>query len=222
MNAAIQACIFDLDGLMVNSEELSLVAWRRVLAPFGKSLNEQEYFALIGQDSQASTEQVIRALGIPLSWEQLARAHWQELIAIIQRDLEPRPGLIELVSVLSQAGFPLAIASNSPSDYVEQAVQAIGLRAAFRCVIGRDQVARGKPAPDVYLAAAAGLGAEPARCLAFEDSPTGLQAALAAGMRCIVVPNERLPRADFTGAYRRCASLTAVPEALGDLLKPPA
>ncbi len=221
MNLDTQAFVFDLDGLMVNSEELSLVAWRRVLAPFGKYLEEQDYFALIGQDSRASADQVILGSGIPLSWDQLSRAHWQELISIIDQDLEPRPGLIDLVSAIVRAGYPLAIASNSPSDYVEQAVKAIGLRALFGCVIGRDQVAQGKPAPDVYLAAAACLSVLPSQCLAFEDSPTGLQAALAAGMRCIVVPNDHLPDGDFTGAYLRCENLAAGLAALGDLLNSP-
>ncbi len=219
MNLDVEAFIFDLDGLMVNSEELSLIAWRRVLAPYGKSLDEHDYFVLIGQDSRASTQQVIDSSGIPLNWDQLAQAHWQELISIIDRDLEPRPGLIDLVEGIVRTGYPLAIASNSPSDYVKQAVKAIGLSESFGCVVGRDQVAQGKPAPDVYLAAAACLSVLPARCLAFEDSPIGLQAALAAGMRCIVVPNDHLPNADFTGAYLRCETLDAAHVALNGLLK---
>lgn len=221
MNLDVQAFVFDLDGLMVNSEELSLIAWRRVLAPFGKNLEEQDYFTLIGQDSRASADQVIRGSGIPLSWDQLAQAHWKELKSIINRDLEPRPGLIDLVTAIGQSGYPLAIASNSPSDYVGLAVKAIGLGASFGCLVGRDQVAQGKPAPDVYLAAAACLSVLPTHCVALEDSPIGLQAALAAGMRCIVVPNDHLAGGDFTGAYLRCESLEAVEAALGDLLKRP-
>ncbi len=219
MDLDVQAFIFDLDGLMVNSEDLSLMAWRRVLAPYGKSLDEHDYFVLIGQDSRASAQQVIESSGIPLNWDQLSQAHWQELISIIERDLKPRLGLIDLVQDIVKSGYPLAIASNSPSDYVEQAVKAIGLRESFGCVVGRDQVTQGKPAPDVYLAAAACLSVVPTRCLAFEDSPTGLQAALAAGMRCIVVPNDHLPHADFTGAYLRCETLDAVHAALDGLLK---
>lgn len=214
----VKAFIFDLDGLMVNTEELSLVAWRRILAPYGKNLDEKDYFVLIGQDSRASAKHVIDSLGIPMTWDQLAQAHWHELISIIKRDLGPRPGLIDLVNGLVKSGYPLAIASNSPSDYVEQAVKVIGLREFFSCVVGRDQVAQGKPAPDVYLAAAQCLSIAPACCVAFEDSPTGLQAALAAGMKCIVVPNDHLPHADFTGAYLRCETLVAAQAALNSLL----
>ena len=218
MDLIVHGFIFDLDGLMVNSEGLSLQAWRRVLAPYGRSLEEADYFVLIGQDSQASAAHVIERLGVPLTWEQLAQAHWHELMAVFDRELRPRPGLLALVGALVGAGYPLAIASNSPSDYVQQALAAIGLRETFQCVIGRDQVARGKPAPDVYLAAAAGLNLPPAECLAFEDSPAGLQAAVAAGMRCIVVPNEHLPHADFTSAYLRCENLALAQAALAGLL----
>lgn len=217
MNLDIQAFIFDLDGLMVNSEELSLIAWRRILAPYGKSLSEQDYFALIGQDSRASAAHVLVGTGIPLNWDELAQAHWRELISIIERELEPRPGLIDLVNDIVHSGYRLAIASNSPSDYVLRAVQAIGLRDTFQCVVGRDQVAEGKPSPDVYLAAATCLTVSPERCLALEDSPIGMQAALAAGMKCIVVPNINLPNADFTGAFLQCETLSAVQTALDSL-----
>lgn len=214
----MQAVIFDLDGLMINSEELSLQAWRAVLATSGRRLDDTDYHALIGMDSQATAGLVIRLTGVPLAWDDLARLHWQRLLELIDDQLEPRPGLLALVSTLIARGYPLAVASNSPTDYVERALKAIRLREAFRRVIGRDQVVNGKPAPDVYLAAAAGLGVSPECCLALEDSPTGMQAALAAGMRCVVVPNEHLVGAGFSGAYRQYGSLGALHAALDTLL----
>ncbi len=203
----MQAVIFDLDGLMINSENWSLKAYRQILAPYGKFLEDQDYHSLIGMDSEASAMHITRLTGVPLHWQTLARVHWQRLIELIDAELTPRRGVIELVNELVDRQYPLGVASNSPIDYVEHALTAIGVRAAFRCVVGYDQVARSKPAPDVYLAVAACLGVVPVRCLALEDSPTGMRAALAAGMRCAVVPNEHLRSADFTGAYRCYDSL---------------
>ena len=93
-------------------------------------------------------------------------------------------------------------------------LQAIGLLEAFTCVVASDHVPHGKPEPDVYLAAAARLGVDPAGSLAIEDSPTGMQAALRAGMTCFVVPNGEMQGADFTGAHGQFTSLTAVRKAL--------
>jgi len=215
----MQAVIFDLDGLMINSEDLSLAAWHQILLPYGKRLTDEDYSILIGMDSQASASHIIRVTGVPLAWEALAREHWERLLTLIDRELSPKPGLLALVDDLVKRGYPLAVASNSPIDYVERALTTIGVRGAFDCVVGRDHVAHGKPAPDVYLAAAAGLGADPPRCLALEDSPAGMQAALAAGMRCVVVPNEHLPNADFSGAHGRYSSLGMLRASLSTLLE---
>jgi HAD superfamily hydrolase (TIGR01509 family) len=214
----MQAVIFDLDGLMINSEDLSLKAWRRVLAPYGRGIADSDYHAMIGLDSPATSRRVIELTSVPLAGEELSNAHWRQLLDIIERELEPMPGLLALIQEITDRNCPLAIASNSPSDYVERALKAIGVRNTFRCVVGRDKVARGKPAPDVYLAAAACLGAAPERCLALEDSPIGMQAALAAGMQCVVVPNEHLNGADFGGAHGCYKSLVELRGALGSWL----
>ncbi len=203
----MQAVIFDLDGLMINSEDLSLKAYRQILAPYGKNLNKHDHHSLIGSDSQTSASHVVTMTGVPLSWQTLAKVHWERLIELIDVELTPRLGVIELINELVDRHYPLGVASNSPIEYVEHALKAIGVRTAFRCVVGYDQVAQGKPAPDVYLAVAACLGVAPAHCLALEDSPIGMRSALAADMRCVVIPNEHLRTADFTGAYRCYDSL---------------
>jgi HAD superfamily hydrolase (TIGR01509 family) len=99
------------------------------------------------------------------------------------------PGAVELIEALKEAGVPVGLVSNSTRRFVDAALEAAGLTTTFDVTVVGDEVAAAKPAPDAYLAGAAALGADPARCVALEDSPTGLEAARAAGMRTIGVPS---------------------------------
>jgi HAD superfamily hydrolase (TIGR01509 family) len=102
------------------------------------------------------------------------------------KGVEPMPGAVELLDALA---VPTGVASNSPRSFVDRALEVSGLRERFDCVLSADDVARPKPAPDLYLALARGLGADPAACVALEDSPTGVAAARAAGAFVIGVPS---------------------------------
>ena len=206
----IQAAIFDLDGLMVDSEPISHQAWLQVLAPYGAGLSEQQYQRLIGIHLERSSAIVAQWTGVPLTPPMLAERHDETILNLFAAGLEPMPGLLALIEALQGHGLALGVASNSLTHYVEQALQAVGLRAHFGSLVGVDQVANGKPAPDVFLAAAAGLGVAPERCLAFEDSPIGAQAAVAAGMRCLAIPSAALVDLDFSVASARYDSLADV------------
>jgi putative hydrolase of the HAD superfamily len=110
-------------------------------------------------------------------------------MVLIQLELQPMPGLTPLLDDLRRRELLLAVASNSPAAYVQQALQELHLEACFSCVRGVDQVRNPKPAPDVYLAAAACLQVSPGECIAIEDSLSGVQAALDAQMECLLVPS---------------------------------
>jgi HAD superfamily hydrolase (TIGR01509 family) len=160
----IRAFVFDLDGLMVFTEELALESWHQLLKGFETRMELNDLYTLIGVDSSTSGRYIAEATGITLSPREVAKAHHEILLGLINENLEPAPGLKSLIDQLASSSYPLAVASNSPRVYVERVLQATRLRKMFRCVISRDEVIHGKPAPDLYLEAAACLGAVPECC----------------------------------------------------------
>ncbi len=210
----IKAVIFDFDGLMIESESIAYQVWCEVLGQDNKNFTEEIYHNVIGQGPLESVEYLIEVLDLPLAVQELLETYWSERTARVCRDGFPAPGLIDLMQFLMDRGLVLGVASNSPSRYVIEVLEAMGLAEYFGCVRCREDVVQGKPAADVYLAAAACLEVDHERCLALEDSPIGLQAALNAGMRCLVVPNEELEGEDFSGAEGRFSSLSEVLAAL--------
>ncbi|TET31633.1 MAG: HAD family phosphatase [Anaerolineales bacterium] len=210
----IKAVIFDFDGVVIESESIAYQVWCEVLGPYGKNFTEEIYHNVIGRGPLESVEYLIEILGHPLSPQELLETYWSERTERVCRDVSPAPGIIDLMQFLMDRGLVLGVASNSPSRYVIEVLEAMGLAEYFGCVRCREDVVQGKPAADVYLAAAACLEVDHECCLALEDSPIGLQAALNAGMRCIVVPNEDLKGEDFSGAEGRFGSLSGVLAAL--------
>ena len=205
-----RAVIFDLDGLMVHSEPLSMKAWQQLLAEFGYSLNVRDYPELIGMDGDTTINILRREMNIPLSNKEIMDLHDRYWIAIAREEARAASGLFDLVEAFKARNHRLGVASNSRSEYVHTVLETIGLNGDFQCVLTSDQVQRGKPAPDVYLAAASCLGVKSEACLALEDSPAGLKSALAAGMRCVVVPNQDLLHESYAGAFAQFSSLDAL------------
>jgi len=210
----IKAVVFDFDGLMIESESIAYQVWCEVLGTYGKNFTEEIYHNVIGRGPQESVEYLIKVLDLPLAPQELLETYWSERTERVCRDVSPAPGLLDLMQFLANRGLVLGVASNSPSKYVLTVLEAMDLEKFFGCVRCREDVVHGKPDADVYLAAAACLEVDHERCLALEDSPIGLQAALNAGMRCIVVPNEDLEGEDFSRAEGRYNSLSEVLAAL--------
>jgi HAD superfamily hydrolase (TIGR01509 family) len=207
---SILAVVFDLDGLMVHSEQLSMIAWQQLFTKFGYSLDEEDFPELIGIDGDSTVNRLRRGRSFPLSNEEILDLHYRHWIAIAKEEIQPVQGLFDLVEAFKVRGLKMGVASNSRSDYVHTVLETIGLNGNFGCVVTSDQVARGKPAPDVYEVAADRLEVRSEACLALEDSPSGLQAALNAGMRCVVVPNQDLLHERYDGAFAQFPSLEAL------------
>lgn len=215
---SISAVIFDLDGLMIDSEPLSKEAWERLLGEYGMELSDAEFRSAIGLDPMTTAEYMKRIKKLNVDDEELlSRAEAMHMEVVIT-EAEPIDGLKGLIEILSGKGIKLGVASNSHEGYVESALQTIQMRDYFSCVVTVDHVNKGKPHPEVYLQAARCLDVEPEQCLAIEDSPAGLQAAIAAGMRAIAVPNHELSGGDFSGAYARFESLIELTGSLDQLL----
>lgn len=211
-----RALIFDLDGVLIDSEPL----WRRA---------EIEIFATVGL--QLTEADCIRTQGLRIdeavgfwferapwsgpSVEALASTIVERMAALIRSEGRPMPGALESIEAARETGWRLGLASSSSSFLIGTVLERFGLADRFECVHSAEHEARGKPHPDVYLSAARALGLPGADCVAVEDSAHGVASALAAGMRCIAVPAPETrddPR--FGVATWRLESLGALADAL--------
>jgi len=218
----IQAVLFDLDGLLVDSDPVSLAAVNSLLEPFESQINAADYRPLIGSDYDTFTQALIDRFGLPYSQQAVKEKHFSALLESLPANLRMMPGVNRLLNRLEPTGLPLAVASNALIEYVHASLEVAGIARYFKCVFGGDEIRNPKPAPDVYLAAARCLGHSPEHCLVVEDSPIGLQAARAAGMACVVIPNVELTKAEFDGAVAYFDSLADLADHLDEVIRLPA
>jgi HAD superfamily hydrolase (TIGR01509 family) len=184
----IDAVVFDCDGLLVDTETCWTRAETAIFAEHGHGFGVEQKKLLIGGTLDAAGTAMAAYFGTPGGGPALAR-RLHDLVAIeLAAGADALAGARDLVVSL-RGRVPIAVASNSPRHFVDAALTSAGLADLFDHVYAADDVAHPKPAPDLYLAACAGLGADPARCVAFEDSRTGVGSARAAGMYVIGVPS---------------------------------
>ena len=183
-----QAVIFDMDGLMLDSERALLGCLAQAGADAGHDLPEDLLLSLIGS-SDAVTRQIIASRVGAESVDALLRDSYARYDGIVAGGVPHRPGIIDLLDTLAAHGVPRAVATSTRRPLALRKLETAGLLPYFEHVATSSDVAHAKPAPDIYLLAAARLGVEPRHCLALEDSPTGVRAALAAGMTVIQIPD---------------------------------
>jgi HAD superfamily hydrolase (TIGR01509 family) len=180
------AVLFDNDGLLLNTEMLWTRAEIVLFERRGATFTMDHKRDLIGSSGPVAEAKVERMLGLPGEGPALMA----ELHALVMEEalngVEPMPGALALLDVIT---VPVGVASNSPRSFVERTLDRAGVRDRFGCVLSADDVAHPKPAPDLYIELAHGLGADPADCVALEDSPTGVAAARAAGAFVIGIPS---------------------------------
>jgi HAD superfamily hydrolase (TIGR01509 family) len=197
--AAKGPVVFDLDGVLVDSEPTHERANAEYLAGFGTTLDPWLSEAMMGRRVRDLTDAVAPLVGLPPeeTFAGRERVFWRLLEA---GELRPMPGVRRSLDRLAAAGLPLAVASSGTRAYVEHALDRLRLRHAFAAVVSGEEVANGKPDPEIYLQAAERLGAEPAACMAVEDAPHGIAAARAAGMRVVAVPHAMTAALDLGAA----------------------
>ena len=188
----IEAVIFDLDGVLIDSETVWNSAREQLVRERGGTWREEATREMMGMSSVEWSRFIADELGVELSPEQISD-DVVELMAERYRERLPLiPGAVEAVERLA-AVYPLAVASSSNRPLIDAVLELSGLARNFRATVSSEEVASGKPAPDVYLEAARRLGVSPDRCAAVEDSTNGLRAAASAGMRVVAVPNREFP-----------------------------
>lgn len=207
----LRALLFDFDGLVLDTEGPVYEAWRDDYLAHGHELPLEVYAACVGSDfNRFDPKSHLESLvGSAIDWPE--RDLWRERRALERVwGLGPLPGVVELLDAAAAEGLPCAVASSSPRSWVEGHLSRLGLLGRFAATRCLDDVAAPKPAPDLFLAAAAALGATPGEALVLEDSRNGLLAARAAGCPCVVVPNRVTAHLDF-------AEAAAVVESLAEL-----
>lgn len=212
----VRALVFDFDGLILDTETPEFVAWQEVFAAYGASLVAEDWAHVIGSlDSgwNAATE-IRKQTGAVVDQDALRKTWKARQVELLARETV-RPGVTELIGEAKRRGLGLAVASSSPRWWVEGNLERLGLLEDFPVIATGDEVARTKPDPAVYLLAVSRLGVPPSAALALEDSPNGIRAAHAAGLRCIAVPNPVSRHLDLSAADAVLPSLTLV-----DLDKP--
>ncbi len=212
MTRQMGAVIFDMDGLMLDTERLARIAWDRALADWGYTIPDEIYFQLIGRTT-SDVDTILRAnLAAGLPFQEVAKRKQEYLDEEIARQGIPiKPGLMQLLDWLDQVHLKKAVASSTFRELALEKLRRAGLRDRFDAIVGGDEIRQGKPAPDIFLAAAHKLGAPADRCVVLEDSEPGIQAANAAGMISIMVPDIKPASAEAAAqAYRIFPSLIEV------------
>ena len=194
---ALDAVAFDMDGLLLDSERLYQTAFREACEAQGLPFDEASYLEIIcTPDAEART--ILRAAyGAAFPLEAVLHAAAERYRSRVEREPVPlKPGVRALLEVLAARNIPRAVVTSTARDFARHKLRLAGLLEAFAFVVGGDDTARNKPAPEPYLLACARFGLPPERCLALEDSENGVRSALAAGLRVVQIPDLKAPSAD--------------------------
>lgn len=204
------AVVFDFDGLILDTETSAFVTMRSAFAEHGLELQLEAFSELLGRaDNRPWVEWLEEELGAPIDREAVHARRVAAHHALVAEQ-GVLPGVVDVLDQADALGIPALVASSSPRWWIDEHLERLGLLDRFVASFTREDVARAKPWPDLYLAAVASVGVEPARAVAFEDSYNGSLAADAAGLFCVAVPSEMTGHQDFSHCDLVVASLRDV------------
>ena len=204
---------------MVDTEPLARAAWERVVAPYGAAMTDHLYGRMLGRRTAESAQLVLDELRLPLPHAELVARKTDVFLDSLADGVPVMPGLWVLLDEVEARGLPWAVATSTPRPVAEIILGKLGVAGRYAALASGDEVARGKPAPDIFLLAAERLGVSPVACLALEDSAAGCAAAAAAGTRVVAVGEGAMRDASsFARAHRRYSTLVHVAADLDILL----
>ncbi len=192
---SVAAVVFDLDGVILDTEQLWDEVREGLARERGGRWSDRAQADMMGMSSTEWSRYMHDVVGLPEPPEEINREVVRRMLDRYAERLPLIDGAVEAVERIA-ARWPLGLASSSNRELIDRALELSGLARHFRATVSSEEVARGKPAPDVYLEAARRLGAEPTECLAIEDSANGVRSAHAAGMRVVAIPNPAFPPPD--------------------------
>lgn len=201
----VKAVVFDMDGLLVDTEAAARAAFYEIAAELGHEVPMDVYVQMIGVPGVQGREALHAHFGPDVALDPLWDAWGRRFYSMAEAGVALKAGVVELLDHLDAAALPRAIATSSPHRDVESHLAHHGLRERFHSVIARGDYARGKPHPDPFLMAAETLNVPPHACLALEDSHNGVRAAHAAGMMTVMVPDLLDPTEEMRGLCVRIA-----------------
>jgi HAD superfamily hydrolase (TIGR01509 family) len=190
--AELAAVVFDLDGVLIDSEQVWAEVRERLARERGGRWPPEAVRRMMGMSSPEWSRYMAEELAVPMTPAEISAAVVERVAARYRADLPLLPGAVEAVRRLA-GRWPLGLASSANRPLIDLVLEVAGLGDAFAATVSSEEVEHGKPAPDVYLEAAARLGVDPGGCAAVEDSANGIRAAVAAGMRVVAVPNRAFP-----------------------------
>lgn len=196
----IEAVAFDLDGLLVNTEELYQHVGAELLRRRGKSFEPDLLDAMMGRPQQVSLKIMIEWHGLADTIEMLATETGEIFVSLLDTQLRTMPGALELLDLLDAQGIARGVATSSGPDFAHDVLGRMGIRDRFAFVLTSADVTHGKPDPEIYQTAARRLAVDPGAMLVLEDSQAGCKAAVAAGAVAVAVPGGHSRRHDFAGA----------------------
>ena len=193
-----------MDGLLLDSERIAIEIGREAAEALGLAWRREVALAMIGRNATDNAAMLMSEYGPDYPLDAHAAEFGRRYEKVIANGGIPlKPGVLELLDRLEALAVPRAVATSTAHARAAFKLRCVGLLSRFEVLVGGDEIARGKPAPDIFLAAARRLGAEAARCLALEDSNAGARSALAAGMQVRIVPDLLQPDADVLAAGAR-------------------
>lgn len=210
MNSKIQgikAIIFDMDGVIIDSEPLHLLAYQEFFSSFNIDYDEEQNRHFLGRKDLVISEILIERHKLPLTPVEMVARKESILCRLIKENGQARPGLFSVLAAARSAMIPMAVASSATMQAIQLVVDVLDIRSYFHNLSSGDEVPNGKPAPDVFLLAAERLAISPAHCLVIEDTLNGIKAAKAAGMHCVSIPCEQTKHQDHSLADMQLFSL---------------
>jgi beta-phosphoglucomutase family hydrolase len=196
----IKAVIFDLDGVIVESENTHVEAEKQTLLKYGVQISTEELRRYTGTTAKLMFSELIKKYNLNTTFEEMFSEKEEIFFKLLEEDAKPTKGVVEFLEELKKRNIRLAVGSSSNKKLIDYVLNKLNIRHLFDCVVGAEDIVHSKPNPEIFLKAAAKLGLSPAECLVIEDAELGVEAAKRARMKCVGYKNPNSGDQDLSKA----------------------